>query len=115
MVRLVSGSQLSLERGTSADPISSDWFGKQWIGDSGRAHRRAHVADIEDRPGYRRWRAASLYRRFGARLRSCGLFLRSGSLMSHFRSFEIEALQHLVAPVLGVEITDTIIRDADLV
>src|SRR4051812_24589254 len=38
-----------------------------------------------------------------------------GSLMSHFRSFEIEALQHLVAPVLGVEITDAIIRDADLV
>jgi hypothetical protein len=35
--------------------------------------------------------------------------------MSHFRPFEVEALHHLVDPVLGPETTDTIVRDAQLV
>jgi len=35
--------------------------------------------------------------------------------MSHFRPFEVEALHHLVAPVLGAETTQNIVRDAQLV
>ena len=35
--------------------------------------------------------------------------------MSHFRPFEIEALRHLVVPVLGAVVTDEVARDAELV
>jgi hypothetical protein len=35
--------------------------------------------------------------------------------MSHFRPFEVEALHHLVDPVLGSEKTSTIAREAELV
>jgi hypothetical protein len=35
--------------------------------------------------------------------------------MTHFKPFEVEALRLLVAPVLGIEITDDIVKNAELV
>ena len=34
---------------------------------------------------------------------------------NHFRPFEVEALRHLVVPVLGAAVTDEVVRDSELV